>query len=156
MKANKIGILALSGLILAVIASGTAFAQNTWIYPDNTFATHWDGSSGSLDTSVSGNPGPVASGDVIQWYNTMANYVRSPVTVYVNAFSTADGKPEGLYYNENTVNVPAASSNTPGYGSQWHSASIQYSGSYKVTASQSYNNGLIDYTVNNGINMLYH
>ena len=70
---NLIGIVALTGLILAVIASGTAFAQNEYSGTD-TSEMHYNGAPYLLwDSSASGSP-TVSSGTLVQWANSLTNH----------------------------------------------------------------------------------
>jgi hypothetical protein len=151
---NLLKIGALATLILAVIASGTAFAQD-YHYSGN-YKSHWDGSTPWTDQTISSSVGTVASRDTISWDNTMTNYGTSPVTVYVGAATVIDSQhtSQGLYSNEYSVYVPVTGSNNPTTDN--HHATVGITGSHQVIASHTYYNGLSYQTVNAGNNMGYY
>lgn len=100
---NKLLVLALAGIMLAVLTMGTASAT-TWTYGIyNLKTTYSGGSTISMDSNQPSGNYSVATNDVVQWGNVFVNNVARSVTATASAFSG------GLNYNEMSWTVNAQS-----------------------------------------------
>lgn len=79
MKYSKICVIALVGLMLAVFASGTAFAQNTWSGGDESYLGCT--SYGTWSSLCSGDP-TVTTGSTLTWFNSLENEVTGNPSFY--------------------------------------------------------------------------
>ncbi|CAJ36173.1 hypothetical protein [Methanocella arvoryzae] len=141
MKYNKVFVLAFAAIILAVVASGSAFAASPY---DGTFETTYSGSYPSVNGYSSGSRDVTSGSDLLTWFNTMHNNVGRSVTVYNDAFATNRfGQYADVLYNtENTFGMSqnSVTSNT------FQTLVDDWSNSYTIQATHSYRDGSYSYT----------
>jgi hypothetical protein len=133
---GRLGILAVAGLILAVIASGTAFATDWSKYSGVAETTYSGGSNPTMNQNAYGSKGPVSVNDRLFWDNTMHNNVGHSVTVYVGGV-TAPPYTGGLYGNEYSTGISAGGT---AYNNN-HAATVAVAGSHSILNYHGYQDG---------------
>lgn len=138
MRYNQIGVLALTGLILAVVASGTAFAQTSYPYGGLSESSYTSGNPSWVQTSSGGN-GPVSVGDVVSWSNQLDNNAGRQVTGYVDSSTFPSG---GLNYREDYCTI-----NPSKTWPDWYATTIATAGGHTILASHTYRDQNNYYTI---------
>lgn len=81
-KYNKILVLAIAGLMLAVVTCGTAFASTTWNYVNYPLASTWNLNTPTFSTQPSGAFNSAKVGDYLTWENTLHNSYNQPAAAW--------------------------------------------------------------------------
>ena len=122
VKKSRIMTLVLAAAVLAVVASGTAFAQNCYSGTDTShvYAQYGDYFP-AWDSSASGSPS-VSAGTLVEWKNTLTN--NDPSHTFV----------PGVQYWDTTRSATTKNyGSSLGYGDSW----VTYQG-HTQTQSGSY------------------
>lgn len=143
MKADKIVVMALAGLILAVMTIDTASAwQTTWTYGMYALGTTYSGgASPSLDSNQPSGNYNVNYNDIVQWENILRNYDSHGVNCKIAHIHDAQDS-DGLYDNEPTVYVSAGSISPM----TTYSAIVTVDSAHTITAFHSYYDSGTTYT----------
>jgi hypothetical protein len=109
VKYNKLIVLALAGLTLAVMTSGNALASTTWNY-NGVLASTWN-----LNTPTFSNPPSYGEydsakvGDDLAWQNTLTNSYSHDAAGW-GSYSNAGLSWDGTSWSSNPTTVKAGTS----------------------------------------------
>lgn len=144
MRKNKIVVLALAGIILAVMASGTAFATSYGGTSSTYYRSPSDwnivtASSGSLSSSY---------GSYLDWNINLQNRCTHSVYGQLGAYGNVQGTPYvGGFSSQTSTQTSLAPNGIGVISGTWGGTVTATSGAYYIAEWHSYQDGSNTYTL---------